>query len=199
MDQTVPVDVEFKDLLDQLSFLGIMLHGEMHKGRWTILTDVIYVRVRENGFLRNPPEVASAEIAQFFLEISSGYSIFKLQDYLSAEGLFGVRYLAVNTSLNSDSQNLFDKDFDFVDPYLGIRLKSVNGKWINRASFDFGGFSLGSRLSWKLNLLVGYQINDRLALYLGYRLYDVDYENNSDSFNYDITTSGFMTGLNIHF
>ena len=48
LSQSLPVDAEFSDLLDHLSF-GAMLHGEANKGKWTIMTDVIYMKLKNDG------------------------------------------------------------------------------------------------------------------------------------------------------
>ena len=88
-----------------------------------------------------------------------------------------------------------DKSLDFIDPFVGIRFKNLNGKWINSARIDIG---LGSQTTWKLNLLIGYQFSDLFSLYLGYQGYDVNYEGD-DYFVYDVYTGGLITGFNFHF
>ena len=197
LDQTVPVNAEFKDLIDQLSF-GVMLHGEAHKGPWTILTDVVYLKLKEEGSIRNSSQSVSTEVEQIIWELGAGYRIIKLEDYLTIDGIFGMRYFGMKPEFAINERNVFDKSLNFIDPYVGMRFKSINGKWINRAGFDVGGFGIGSQVSWKLNLFVGYQISEPLSLYLGYRAYDVDFEENDSSFNYDVLTGGFLLGLNIN-
>lgn len=198
LDQTVPVNAEFKDIIDHLSF-GVLLHAEAHKGPWTIMTDFVYLKLKENGTIRNTSQTTSAEIDQFIWELGGGYRLIKLEDYFTLDGVFGMRYFGLKPSIDLNQRNIFDKRLDFVDPYFGIRFKSVNGKWINRAGFDVGGFGIGSQVSWKLNAMVGYQMSKPLSLYLGYKGYDVDYEGDDKSFNYDVYTGGFLLGLNINF
>jgi len=198
LDRSIPVEAEFKDILDQLSF-GVLIHAEANKGSWTIITDLIYMKLKEDGTLRNTSQSLSSEIEQIIWELGGAYRIIKLEDYFILDGKFGIRYFGLKPTLAINQRTVFDKSLDFVDPYVGIRFKSVNGKWLNRAGFDVGGFGIGSQLSWKLNLFVGYQINRTLALYLGYQAYDVNYEENDASFNYDVVTGGFLSGLNINF
>lgn len=196
LDQSVPVNAEFKDIIDQLSF-GVLLHSEAHKGPWTIMTDIVYLKLKENGTFRNSEQSVSTEIDQFIWELGGGYRLIKLEDYFTLDGKFGIRYFGLNPSVDVNQRNIFDKSLNFVDPYFGLRFKSINGKWINRAGFDVGGFGIGSQVSWKLNVFVGYQISKPLSLYLGYQGYDVDYEDNDTSLNYDVYTGGFIIGLNV--
>ncbi|MCJ7465340.1 MAG: hypothetical protein MUO53_01430 [Maribacter sp.] len=114
------------------------------------------------------------------------------------DGLFGLRYFGLKPSIQIGQQNEFTKNLDFIDPYFGMRFKTVNDKWINSARFDVGGFGIGSKISWKLNLLIGYQISDLSSWHIGYQGYDVNYEGNN-SFMYDIYTGGFITGFNFNF
>ena len=132
LDQTVPVNAEFKDLFDQLSF-GTMLHGEAHKGLWTIMTDIVYLKLKENGSVRNTSQTLSAEVEQIIWELGGGYRIIRLEDYLTVDGIFGIRYFGLKPTIALNQRTVLDKSIDFIDPYVGLRFKSTNGKWINRA------------------------------------------------------------------
>lgn len=198
LNQSVPVDAEFKDIFDQLSF-GALLHTEAHKGPWTIMTDIVYLKLKESGTLRSTSQMLSSETEQFIIEFGGAHRLIKLEDYFALEGVFGLRYFGLNPSIDINQSTVFDKNLDFVDPYVGMRFKSINGKWINRAGFDVGGFGIGSELSWKLNLFIGYQISKPLSLYLGYQGYDVNYDDSDTSFNYDVLTGGFILGISVSF
>ncbi len=197
LNQTVPVEAEFKDILDQLSF-GALLHGEAHKGSWTIMTDVVYLKIKEEGNLVNGLVSTEVEIDQTIWEVGAAYTLINLNDNLTFDGLFGLRYFGLKPSLMVGQQNELTKSLDFIDPYFGMRFKSVNDKWINTARFDVGGLGVGSKISWKLNLFIGYQFSDLFSLHLGYQGYDVDYVDDN-SFAYDMYTGGFITGFNFNF
>ena len=162
------------------------------------MTDFIYLNLKEDGNIRNTSQTTSTETKQIIWELGGGYRLVKLQDYFVLEGIAGMRYFSLAPEFDINQQTVFDKSLDFIDPYLGLRFKSLSDKWINSASFDFGGFGVGSELSWKLNLGVGYQFSDLFALNLGYQGYDVDYEGD-DSFKYDVYSGGFLVGLNFSF
>lgn len=197
LNQSVPVTTEFKDIWDQLSF-GFLLHAEAQKGPWTIMTDFVYLKLEEEGTIRNSSLTTKTETKQTIWELGGGYRLLKVQEYFALEGLIGIRYFGLAPQFDINQQNVFDKSFDFVDPYIGLRFKTISDKWINSASFDVGGFGIGSEISWKFNLLVGYQFSDLLSLHFGYQGYDVDYKG-SNSFEYDMYTGGFITGLNFNF
>lgn len=194
LNQSVPVESEFKDILDQLSF-GALVHAEAKKGRWAILTDLVYLKLKEEGTTTNSTTLTELEIEQTILELSGAYTILKVEDYLTIDGLFGLRYFALNPSLAQNKQIMLDESLNFTNPIIGARFKSINGKWINSARVDIG---LASEVTWKLNLLVGYQFSELFSLYAGYQGYDVNYKGD-DSFVYDVYTGGFLTGFNFHF
>ena len=197
LNQTVPTNIEFKDILDQLS-IGAFVHLETHKGPWTIMTDLMYLKLKEDGKIGNTSVTTKMETDQTIWELGGGYRIIKLQDYLKIDALLGMRYFGLKPSIDINGQNVLDKSINFVDPYIGIRFKNTNDKWINSARFDIGGFGVGSEFSWKFDLLLGYQFSDRSSMYLGYQAYDVDYEADN-SFVYDVFTGGIITGFNFHF
>ena len=195
LNQTVPVEVEFKDIWDQLSF-GILLHGEAQKGHWTVISDFIYMKLREDGAIRNTAQTTTIEVQQIIAEFAAAYEFLNFQEYLIVEGYGGLRYFKLAPEFRLNQLIIFDNSFDFLDPYFGLRFKSINKKWSNAMSFDLGGFGIGSQISWKLHLNVGYRFSDSLSLHVGYQGLNVDYKG-EDSFRYDVFTGGFLTGLNI--
>jgi len=51
-----------------------------------------------------------------------------------------------------------------------------------------GGFGVGSDLFYEINANVGYQWNKSIGTALGYRMFDVDYED--DGYVYDVRQQG---------
>ena len=194
LQQSIPVEVEFKDILDQLSF-GALVHAEVNKGRWTILTDLVYLKLKEEGTIKNLSINTELETEQTILELSAAYSILKFENYLTIDGLFGLRYFELKPSLILNQQNVLDKSLDFINPIIGVRFKTINGKWINSARIDIG---IASENTWKFDLLLGYQFSELFSLHMGYQGYDVKY-NGDNSFVYDVFTGGVITGFNFHF
>ncbi len=197
LDQSLPVEAEFKDLLDQLSF-GLMLHAEARKDRFALMTDLVFLELTETGSVSPANIFAEAEITQVIWEFGGAYSLLKFEDDLILDAIGGIRVFSLDPSVRVGGLITTNEALDFVDPYLGLRFKTTSGRWINSARLDIAGFGIGSEISWKLNLLVGYKFSDLLSLYLGYQGYDVDYEGDNNV-TYDMYTGGIITGLNFHF
>ncbi len=196
-ERSLPVNAKFKDILDKLSF-GAMLHAEANKGNWTLISDLLYIKVKEEGSIEGVVQQVDVEIDQTVLELGAGYKIVNIEDFLSVDGLFGFRYFGLGPQIEADQQMVLDKNLTFIDPFFGIRFRSVNEKWTNSVRFDVGGLGIGSELSWKLNFLIGYHFNDLLSLHLGYQGYNVHYKGDN-ALDYNVYTGGFLTGLNFHF
>ena len=56
-----------------------------------------------------------------------------------------------------------------------------------------GGFGVGSDLFYEISANVGYQWNKSIGTALGYRMFDVDYED--DGYVYDVKQQGWQVGL----
>jgi hypothetical protein len=120
-----------------------------------------------------------------------------LNNWLLIDALAGLRYFEIDNFVNDGQQLNLDKTINVTDPFVGIRFRTVSDQWINGARIDVGGFGIGSKISWKANLLVGYQFSELLSVSAGYQAYGIDYE--KDSFGLNLISSGFATGLNFNF
>ncbi len=175
-----------------------MIHAKAHKGKWTIISDLLYINFKEEGSIEGVAQQVAVEIDQTVWELGAGYKIVNIEDFLSVDGLFGIRYFGLGPQIEVDQQHVLDKNLNFIDPYFGIRFRTVNEKWTNGVHFDVGGLGIGSEISWKLNFLIGYHFNELLSLHLGYQGYNVHYKGDN-SLDYNVYTGGFLTGLNFHF
>jgi len=111
--------------------------------------------------------------------------------------LAGARFFYLCNTVKDEDELLLEKKLDFIDPYVGLRYLLQLKKWENRIRFDVGGFDIGSELSWKFNVLLGYELNQKSTIYAGYQAYDVNYK--KGDFNYDVLTSGPILGLKLNF
>lgn len=98
----------------------------------------------------------------------------------------------------------FDKSEEWVDPIVGGRIQiDINEKLTFKARGDVGGFGVGSASDFAWNVLAGfgYKLSHRTTFWLGYRILDVDYDNNDDDglFEYDVSIRGPVAGLEIRF
>lgn len=98
----------------------------------------------------------------------------------------------------------FDRSGEWVDPIVGGRIQiDINEKLTFKARGDVGGFGVGSASDFAWNVLAGfgYKLSHRTTFWLGYRILDVDYDNNDDDglFEYDVSIRGPVAGLEIRF
>ena len=197
LDQSANVDAKFKDILKNLKF-GMFMHLEAKKGKWIVFGDLLYIAVEKSGNREIPNTNTNIELKQTLAEIGSGYNLITtLDDWLFIDALAGLRYFEIDNAIDVGPQQILDRTINVSDPFVGIRFRTVSDKWINGARIDVGGFGIGSNVSWKANLIVGYQFSELFSLSLGYQAYGIDYEKNN--FRLDLVSSGLATGLNFHF
>jgi hypothetical protein len=196
LDQTVPVEASFSDILENLKF-GVLLHAEANKDKWFIMSDLVYLKLKKDGRIELLGVDTELELKQLITELAGGYNLINAQNWLFIDGFAGWRYFGITNKLDIAGQNVLDKTINVNDPFIGVRFRAVSEKWRNSVRFDVGGFGIGSEVSWKANILIGYQFSKLFSLYLGAQGYGVDYE--KDNFELDLITGGFVTGFNFHF
>lgn len=198
-NQSGNLDLEFTDLLNNMKFAA-MFRGEARKGDWILLTDITYANLNANATLSEEgliqPDV-EVDLKQTIIELGGGYSFIKNNGF-TFDGLLGVRFFKLNTTVNKvgiGSEG--ERKIDFVDPYLGLRIKNVWNKFALGGYFDVGGFGIGSDLSYKYNVITGYGFSELFELQFGYQGYKPDYQ--SKAFNYNVGNAGFFLGFNFRF
>ena len=196
LEQSVHVKAKFKDVLKNLK-MGALIHAEVKKGKWFIMGDLVYLKVAKDGNIDALSIDTRLEIKQTVAELGAGYNLINSQDWLFIDGFAGFRYFSIINKIEAGSQDLLDKTINTTDPFFGVRFRTVSDNWINSARVDVGGFGIGSEISWKANILIGYKFSDLFALYMGFQGYGIDYE--KDDFGLDLTSAGFVTGFNFHF
>jgi hypothetical protein len=201
-DTTVHVDVPFHDVLDALDFTA-MVHIEAQKGRWGLLSDVMYLAVSTEEDLN----VVNAKLDQKMWIVEFG-GFYRLLDRsvgqglpMSLDALVGGRYWNLDTDLTIGPLGL-GANADWVDPFIGLR-------WIGRltdrlslyARGDIGGFGVyddASKLTWNADGGAAFNLSKNVALLAGYRALNIDrpQRNNLDA---DLTILGPEVGLIIRF
>jgi hypothetical protein len=196
LNQTLPVEATFTDVLSNLK-MGIFLHAEVKKGDWFIMGDLFYIKIAKDGSIDKLSLDTRLELKQTIAELALGYNLINAKDWLFIDGFVGFRYFSIVNTIDVGSQNLLDKTINATDPIVGVRFRTISDKWINSARIDVGGFGIGSEISWKANLIVGYKFSDLFSLYVGLQGYGINYEKNN--FGLNSTTAGLATGFNFHF
>ena len=207
-------DVGSSDYLENLQFAG-MLSFEAAKGRWSILSDVLYFDFSDSnrdatvpglgvgsGFVIN----ADTGLEALVFEMAGAYTVFKNQNG-NLDLLAGLRYANVEgkVDLNFNGplpsgwrSSRFSEREDFIDPIIGFRGKLLLGKnWFMPYYFDIGGFSVDSDLTLQAYAGIGYRFTDWFSMSVGYRYLYYDFGNTK--LVEDITLHGGLLGFVFNF
>ncbi|PQB03968.1 hypothetical protein [Aureitalea marina] len=194
--QNIPVSADFGDLMDNFS-IGFLMHAEASKGRWFVMGDIVYLKLTKDGEIEQVNIPAELELKQLIAEIGGGYNIFNSQDWLFIDVFGGLRYFDISNEINAGGVTAFDRTTNVNDPFVGVRFKTITEKWINSARIDAGGLGIGSDISWKANIYVGYRFSELFSVLLGIQGYGIDYK--KDDLRLKLNYAGVATGLNFTF
>lgn len=198
---TVPIDVSPWDAAKDVDG-AVMLMLDARKGRHGFLADLLYARVEPEFELLPPPIdlglTATAETTMATLAYQ--YQLYR-EEGTVVDLLAGLRYWRMDTELRFSGglgflagRSIRNRE-SWLDPAVGIkgRLPLGNSRFYFEGGAGIGGFNVGSDLFYEVNANVGYQWNRSLGTTIGYRMFDVDYEN--DGYVYDVRQQGWQLGL----
>ena len=198
---SAPVDISASDALNdtEASFM-ILLDGK--KGRHGFFTDLLYSDVQSDEELVPPPiglNMKSTTKTTIFT-LAYQYEIYK-QEQTVVDFLAGARYWAIDSELRfRDGLGVLagrkiSNDESWIDPILGFKARTPlgNSRFYVGGGASLGGFGVGSDLFYEISANVGYQWNKAIGTSLGYRMFDVDYED--DGYVYDVKQQGWQIGL----
>lgn len=195
LSQESSVNLQFTDeIISNLQMVG-MIHAEANHKRLSIMLDASYANLNAKGEAKNTLKDRSVELdlKQTIIELGIGYSFVKVNNF-SLDALVGARYFDMNIDLEFKGNDiLLNKEFDFVEPYVGLQLRNYWGKWSVGGRIDAGGFGAGSEISYNYNALVAYQFTDLFGLTLGYQAYKPNYQ--EELFKYNVGNEGFLVGF----
>lgn len=195
-DQNIPVEAEFKDVLENLK-MAFLMHAEATNGKWIVMGDIVYMKITKEGSIELLSLSPELTMKQTIGELAGGYTLLNSEDKFFIDGFAGLRYFEVDNVIETANRDLLDRTINTTDPILGLRLRTASEKWHGSLRADIGGFGIGSELSWKSNLLAGYQFSETFTLYGGFQVYGLDYE--KDNFSMNVTSAGFALGFNFEF
>lgn len=199
----VDIDVDFyDDILGNING-ALFLVGEARKDRYGMFLDIAYTDIEDEN----------ATLGPFFSSIN-----YRTKSWIiSATGLYrlvqkprafldliaGVRYWSVESTLSMSAGILPAREVstkeDWVDPIIGFKGLSPlwESKFFVSGGLVIGGFRVGSDFMWDANINLGYQWTKLFSTTVGYRYFDVDYDN--DGFLYDVAQSGLTLALSFRF
>ena len=198
-----PVDISFKDTIDDLEF-AYMMAVEGGFDRWAFGIDGIFAASASSASL--PADVAppytraTVDFDQFFGRLHGGYQVVA-EEGAKLTAFVGARYSYISTELvlsGGGSNFRGDDSKSWIDPIIGLHgYRNLNDRWFIHSGGDIGGFDVSSDLIWQANIALGYRMNDRITSVTGYRALGVDYS--SGGFLVDTVAHGPFIGLAINF
>lgn len=197
---TMPIEVSPSDALEDTE-TSLMLMFEAKKNGKGFFMDVFYSDVQSEETLIEVSNRRLVLNSTTKTTMVSGAYLHELyNEEQSVIDLFaGVRYWNIDSHLSlSGGLGILppgDHEESWVDPLIGIKGRTTLGdtKFYVAGGAAIGGFGVGSDLFYDLNANLGYQWSESIGTTVGYRLYDLDYED--DGFVYDVTQQGWMIGL----
>lgn len=195
------VDVSPSDALKDLR-AGGMLMLDAKRQRHGYLLDLMYTDVRSEEQLLPPPiDLALKSISKTTIaSLAYQYELLR-QDQTVVDLFAGLRYWKIDTDLRFGGglgilagRGLRTKE-SWVDPGIGIKAHAPIGgtPFYMEGGVAIGGFGVGSDRFYEINANVGYQWTKTFGTTVGYRMFDVDY--NNDGFVYDVRQQGWQFGL----
>jgi hypothetical protein len=207
------VDLSSGNYVDNLAFGG-MLDLQVEKGRWFLITDIMYVKFSDDNRSAYFPGIfpasggwavsADTELQSTIVEVAGGYSVFR-NEFMNFDLLAGLRYAGIDAKASLDiigpppvgvRSPTFSKTENYYDPIVGFRGKFELGKrWFFPYYFDVGG--LDSDFTLQAFGGVGYHFCDWFSMVLGYRYLYYDF--GSSKLVKDVSLSGGMLGFAFSF
>ena len=86
------------------------------------------------------------------------------------------------------------REKNWFDPYFGMRGRIDFSRQLNASVLGtVGGFGVGSDFAWSLYAELEYRFNPTWSAFVGYRVFDYDYED--DRFKFDTMLHGPVIGV----
>jgi hypothetical protein len=216
------VDASFSDILDNLNG-ALMLSVEARKGRFGLLSDMVYANLENNAATSQDRLKIDATANMLIQSLAGTYRVGSWQVADTGAGPLtvtvdpyaGLRYTYLDTELKGrldlpdlgvDARRTAEGDEHWVDPIVGLRTAWALGEhWNFVVAGDVGGVSTSDQYSAEAWGLVGYRFGlfgeGNANLLAGYRVLKQKYEDGDgrSEFEWDMTIHGPIVGLKITF
>ncbi|MBW7469852.1 hypothetical protein [Marinobacter sp. F4218] len=197
---TVPIDISASDALED-NEASYMVLFETKYLRHGVLLDLLYTDTRSSEDLITAVGLNVKSISKN--KIYSAAYLYELfqRDRAVIDVYGGVRYWKVDTELRFRgglgilAGERIRSAESWYDPLLGIKGRSPLGgsNFYASGGLAVGGFGVSSEHFYDVSINAGYQWTQGFGTSIGYRVYDLDYEDGS--FLYDVEQKGWLLGL----
>jgi hypothetical protein len=170
-------------------FMGLV---GARKGKWSLMTDVIYLDLSDDGQVASGVN-ASVGLNAWVVTPVVGYNLIE-QDKLRLDILAGARYLYLKTELGLGSARVDDSGSNW-DGVAGVRGKlSLAKNWYVPYYLDVG--TGNSKLTWQVFGGIGYRF-EKVDVVAAYRYLDWDFDD--DNVLDDLNIGGPFLGVKFPF
>lgn len=207
------VDVDFKDILDNLEFAAMAAY-QARKGKWSILADAIYLDVSNEQELDVLPPIggdiidvtttASVDVKSLVLQFAGGYNLYNDGEGTTTDFIFGARYLDLSTDLNLnfvitppelEYELGLSASEDVWDAIIGLRGNiSLGDRWFIPWGANVGGGD--SDLTWQAMAGLAFKASSWADIALTYRYLTWEFD---DKMVDELTISGPLLGVVFRF
>lgn len=191
---TIPIEKGFSEVMEDLNFGGF-LNVWARRDKIVVSGDMMFVNTTNSkagnlpalpGIPAGIPVSGDVDTKEFMLTLQAGYRFYDTPG-VTLDGLAGARYWHVSNELTVNAlgqSRSYKESFDWFDPLVGIRgFARINDRWSAQGQADIGGFGVGSDMTWSVLATVNYVLTDRASLSVGYRVLDVDYDDDGHVFD----------------
>jgi len=191
--EPVDLDLSFGDVLKAFKF-AFMGAAEAKHDRLIILGDFTFIHLdADQGIGIRDPDFLQAELDSRTAELTlmGGYRVAN-KGPVTVDLLAGGRmnWFKATLQLDGPTQSVDgSKKESWFDPLIGARVgASLGGKWNAGIYGDLGGMITGSDVTWQVAPSVEYQLNHKMRIGVGWRVFKVHYD--KGDFLYDVAQSG---------
>lgn len=198
---TVPIDVSASDAFSDTEASAMFIVDAKHD-QDGIFFDFVYSDVRsDEELIPSPINLTLKTITKTTIASIAYERELYSQDKAVVDLLAGARYWNIDSELKFGGGKglLAGKSVSntewWIDPFIGVkgRMPLGDSQFYLAGGAGIGGFGISSDLFYELNGALGYQWNDAIGTAIGYRMFDVDYED--DGYVYDVRQQGWQLGL----
>ena len=195
------IDISASDALQDTE-ASLMLILDARKGRHGFFADLLYSDVQSDEELVPQPiglKMKSTSKTTIFT-LAYQYELYG-QDRTVVDLLAGVRYWDLDSELRFRkglgvlAGRKITNNEAWFDPVLGLKGRAPigNSRFYVAGGAAYGGFGAGSDHFYEISANVGYQWSKSIGTTLGYRMFDVDYEDSG--YVFDVKQQGWQAGL----
>jgi opacity protein-like surface antigen len=189
---TVPIDVDFDDVTDNLESAFALAIEVRKDNRWIFLVDGQYLGLgtEETSSLGVTKEI---DLDGYMLGAFVGY---RMGTEVFFDILAGARFVKQEVEINIPQLGSRSRSENWADALGGLRIIVPFTQQIGVSCVGLVGAG-DSNLTWEVLPLVYWNITEHIGLKAGYRYLSYDFD--KDEFIYDVDTDGFIAGVTVKF